>query len=82
MPSSMNDLFMFPFLKFATDEVCKALPIFLWPMLVDLLDVCLGAVSGDVVDFLVDEGFKFLIVSFSPMVFGLWHYLFGEQGDE
>ena len=51
MPSSMNDLFMFPFLKFAADDVCKALPIFLWPILVDLLDVCLGAVSGDVFAF-------------------------------
>ena len=78
MPSSMNDLFMFLFLKFAADEVCKPLPISLWPMLVDLLDVCFGAVSGCVVAFLVDEGVTLLIVSFSPMVCGLSHYLFGE----
>lgn len=80
MPSYMNDLFKFPLLIYHRWVV--HLPISLWPMLVNLLDVCLGVVSGDVVAFLVDEGFRFLIIAFFQWFVAFGSIFFCEQCDE
>ena len=72
MPSSSNDPFNLPLFQFSMDESGKVLPISLWPMLANLLDVCLGAVSGDVVAFWLMRA-----LNFSFLAFFQWFVAFG-----